>query len=636
MQLTCNDVSRRARTLVAAVAAGLLMASAAASIASAQDHVGPDYVSSKNLDLVARIKTPGDGVGARLLGNYLYVTSTKSLDIYDIKTDPEHPRQVGLEALDVEFENEEVPTNGKLLGISGEIGCRDLAIMLQGGGNCLSLYDVSDPANVKYLTSVGGAGDHTSTCLFDCKWFWGSYGSLTDAHDPAHATLVGRWDQGVDGDFRSNCHHLREIQPGLVLGSCQPIVLLSARAEDGGTVKNPVVLATGTNQDQRFIHSSRWPRAGADRFMLSGGETNASPTCDDTVGAFMVWDASDVIKPGGGFKKGSEFHLLDEFRPVNGTYADGHSPYNILGCSVHWFQEEPSFHNGGAVALAMYENGTHILQITPQGKIVDKDFFLPLGGSTSAPHWNPNGKVIYSIDYARGVDVLRYTGPTYVPAGGNEAKLSDAPCAAAAGFRSVRARAAGSGVKFTPSLREKRSYSLEVFQQSSGRKILSDKLVAKFSGKKSAFTWDGRRRAGALSDGYYYARFTMKLADGTKDVRLVTLRRAHGRFATAPDFAQRVSCGEFTTYRLSGAVFGGSANAPLAFSYKLAHDVEAVQVTVLRGKKVVKKFSGGGSSARAFSFSVPARSVPRGAVVTVRATIVNGPGRGQTLMAKRL
>ena len=30
---------------------------------------------------------------------------------------------VGLETLDIEFENEEVPTNGKILGISGEIGC---------------------------------------------------------------------------------------------------------------------------------------------------------------------------------------------------------------------------------------------------------------------------------------------------------------------------------------------------------------------------------------------------------------------------------------------------------------------------------------------------------------------------------
>jgi hypothetical protein len=64
--------------------------------------------------------------------------------------------------------------------------------------------------------------------------------------------------------------------------------------------------------------------------------------------------------------------------------------------------------------------------------------------------------------------------------------------------------------------------------------------------------------------------------------------------------------------------------------------VDGVTVTVARGKKVVKTFAGGGSSARTYTFSVPATSVPRGAVVTVRATIKNGPGRGQTLTAKRL
>jgi hypothetical protein len=365
--------------------------------------------------------------------------------------------------------------------------------------------------------------------------------------------------------------------------------------------------------------------------MLAGGETNASPQCNDTVGAFMVWDAADVLKAGGGFRQGGQFKLLDEIRPINGTYLDGHSPYNGLGCSVHWFEEIPSFHNGGAVALAEYENGTHILEITPQGKIVDRDYFLPLAGSTSAPHWNPNGKVIYSIDYARGVDVLRYTGPDYVPQGGNEVERARAVCASAAGFRSVRAKAAGRGLKFSPTLRAKRSYTVEVFQQSSGRTVLKDRRVAKFTKKRGSFTW----KPGHLRDGYYYARFTMKVAGG-RDVRTVALRRSHGRFASAPDFTQKTGCGVFTTYRLSSSVFGGSKRVPLRFTYKLSHDVDGVTVTIVRGKKTIKRFTGSGSSAKAHSFSIAAGAVPRGAVVKVRATIKNGPGRGATLTAKRL
>ena len=160
--------------------------------------------------------------------------------------------------------------------------------------------------------------------------------------------------------------------------------------------------------------------------------------------------------------------------------------------------------------------------------------------------------------------------------------------------------------------------------------------MAKFSGKKGSFSWNGRTKSGRLRDGYYYARFTMKLTGGGRDVRIVALRRAGGRFSAAPAFAQKTGCGLFTSYRLGSAVFGGTRNVPLRFSYRLAHDVEGVTVTVSRGKKVVKRFAGGGSSSRAYSFSVPAKSVPRGAVVTVRTTIKNGPGRGATLRAKRL
>jgi hypothetical protein len=199
----------------------------------------------------------------------------------------------------------------------------------------------------------------------------------------------------------------------------------------------------------------------------------------------------------------------------------------------------------------------------------------------------------------------------------------------------VRARAAGAGLKFSPSRRAKRSYTVEVIQQSTGKTVV-DRVVAKFSKKKGSFAWNGRSKGRRLKDGYYYARFTMKLADGTKDVRRVALRRSHGRFVGAPDFAQKTGCGVFRNWALSSSVFGGSKSVPLHITYKLAHDVDGVTITVLRGKKVVKRFAGSGSSTKSFTFSVPAKSVPRGTVVTVRAVITNGPGGGARLTAKRL
>jgi hypothetical protein len=83
---------------------------------------------------------------------------------------------------------------------------------------------------------------------------------------------------------------------------------------------------------------------------------------------------------------------------------------------VHWFEEHPTFTGGGLVALATYESGTRFLQVGADGKITERGYFIPIGrGSTSATHWAPDGKTLYVIDYERGVDILQWTGPTYVP-----------------------------------------------------------------------------------------------------------------------------------------------------------------------------------------------------------------------------
>jgi hypothetical protein len=88
---------------------------------------------------------------------------------------------------------------------------------------------------------------------------------------------------------------------------------------------------------------------------------------------------------------------------------------NHLGCSVHWFQEHKTFKNGGLVALSEYEDGVRFLQIKPGGQIVEQGFFAPLGGSSSSPKWAPSGDVVYSLDYDRGIDIVRWKGQHYIP-----------------------------------------------------------------------------------------------------------------------------------------------------------------------------------------------------------------------------
>jgi hypothetical protein len=59
----------RACKLALALIAALCGCAVIAPLARAQQgHVGPDYISSANLDLVDRIKLVGDGVGATIVG----------------------------------------------------------------------------------------------------------------------------------------------------------------------------------------------------------------------------------------------------------------------------------------------------------------------------------------------------------------------------------------------------------------------------------------------------------------------------------------------------------------------------------------------------------------------------------------
>ena len=404
---------------------GPTTAAEAAAVAAAQAQVGADYVASENVEFVRSFKLAADGVGARVIGRYLYVTTTKDLEIFDIAT-PTDPKLLGLVTIDVEFENEQVPTNGSVLGISGQTtsttasGLCPSTYPATGPSGCLVLFDVRDKAHPVQVATVQGAGDHTSTCVLSCTYMYGSSGSITDLRavlGPSHTAtkLSVNWIQYLKSkgyQFYGSCHHNTEVRPGVILTACDPIYLLSVRKEDGGSITAPKVLGkadfhAAPNDTKRFVHGVEFPQQGADKIMLAGGETNFQPTCDDTRGAFATFRVRD----------GRRFTYADQIRPVAGNYLDGNPPQGAyhLGCSVHWFEAHPSFKNGGLVAMASYENGTRFLKIASDGKISEVGFFEPLGGATSAPHWARDGRTVYAIDYQRGLDVLRWNGPLYVP-----------------------------------------------------------------------------------------------------------------------------------------------------------------------------------------------------------------------------
>lgn len=342
--------------------------------------------------------------GATIIGKNMYLTSWKNISIYDI-SDPTAPQLTAQLPVGFMFENENVAVSP------------DQSFMLFSESlpdDVLHIYNVEDKTSIVEIATVDGAGDHTTSCILQCTYAYGSDGSITDLRDPANPKAVAldsddnNWHAKIG--LQGGAHDVTEYKNGFVLVS--PLEG-SALVLDVRDPANPTIIARGDDPIPRaergyLWHSGEWPRHGDDRWILMQGEDNVNPQCHDKVGPFATFDTKGGIGPD------KPFRLTDTYKVTNGTYTDGNPPANALGCSAHWFEEHPTFKDGGLVTIAFYEHGTRFLRIRPDGDIRKVGHFLAYGGSTSAAYW-VNDEIVYSVDYARGIDILRWIGKTYVP-----------------------------------------------------------------------------------------------------------------------------------------------------------------------------------------------------------------------------
>ena len=367
---------------------GLLLAvmlAGSVGIANAREaDLGPSSggLSSDNVEFIKHIPISVDGVGGRVVGDYFYTNDQHKIMIFDL-ADPLNPVLTDFYPLpqEVLLSREDLDTNGEIL-VMPNLGT-------------LYVFDVEDKTNIQLLSTAPG-GQHTQSCILDCKYAYGSDGNIHDLRNPSKPKLLKqKWG---DGKPTGGGHDVEEVAPGLVLTATQPIMYLDARKDP----TKPKLLASGANADGRFIHTPRWANGGKDDFLLMAGETNFKPRCNEANGAFMTWDASK-------WKKTHTFEMIDEYRMTNGTYADGKPAVNAVGCSSHWHEASPKFDNGGIVAAAFFEHGTRFIDVSSAGKIKEIGWFVPFGGSTGAVYWI-NDEILYAVDYTRGIDILRYTG----------------------------------------------------------------------------------------------------------------------------------------------------------------------------------------------------------------------------------
>lgn len=352
-----------------------------ASVDEAAAGPSPGGLASDNVEFITHVPLNNDSAGGALLGDYFYITSSRGLIIYNV-SDPLAPTIESFLPLvqDPYFAEEDPDTNGNIL--------------LVGATGVLNVVDVEDKTNPQIIGTLDGADSHTVTCVLDCTWAYNSNGQIIDLRKPTAPKIAGDWAEGTPAQGAG--HDVTEVAPGLIVTSSTPVLYLDARKNPA----KPKVLAVGPQTGSRYIHGSAWPNRGTDRFLLVGGESGAG-TCDaEGDGSFMTFDASR-------WKKTKKFTMIDEYFIGSGLPTEGKLP--AAQYCAHWFEPHRTYRDGGLVAMAWYENGTHFMDISSKGKISEVGYFFPFAGSTSAVYWVTD-EILYTVDYNRGIDIIRFTG----------------------------------------------------------------------------------------------------------------------------------------------------------------------------------------------------------------------------------
>ena len=333
----------------------------------------------------------GSAWGGRVVGDYFYLGSYRHFSIYDV-SDPVNPQLVSTTALPGQGTTmEDIDTNGKIMVLTASTPV----------SSELQVWDVEDKSAPTKIATLPGAGDHTVSCVLDCRWAYGSTPdkTITDLRNPAAPKLVGSWEHlGVD-----YVHDVTEVAPGWVVASTSPMIYIDARnpAKPKIAAWAPMAESLGPPTQQKIVGTNRWPRATKDRFLLVSEETPFSGQCKESSASFMVFDASKWDSKNKLPQKGS-------YQVGNGSYVDGNPPANAVGCSSLWFQQHPDFHNGGMVAAAFAEHGMRLLNVSDTGRVEELGYYVPYGGITSAAYWLSD-RIVYSVDLTRGFDILEVT-----------------------------------------------------------------------------------------------------------------------------------------------------------------------------------------------------------------------------------
>ena len=371
-----------------------------------------------------------------------------------------------------------------------------------------------------------------------------------------------------------------------------------------------------------------------DEFSSGANDTSVAGN-GPKVGAGRIIDIADERAP----KLISNFRLAvhqPENRAAIANDPGASSP--LQGYAGHYCtvpqREEP-----GIVACSMIASGLRVFDIRDPYHPKEMAYFVapnrtsqtagaPSNYAMSGPTFVPERSEVWYTDGNSGFYDVRLSNWPFAGTSGGGAAGAAGDCTGDAGFRSVSARPRGTRVRLRFTRRLQLPVQVDVFQVSRGRRVVEERLVARYRDARRSILWKGR-----VPDGSYFARFTMR-RDGRKvDVRRIVLRRTHGRFRLAKRHYRRGDCEVLRSFKLERPVFGGSTHTPLRVAYRLSRAAR-VTLTVSTGKRRVLRRVANRAPGRTYRLSLAPR---RRGVYKVRLVAEAGGRRASsTLTARRL
>ena len=433
---------RRVTTFLACLAAGLACAAMPASAAP---------LRSDNVELLTKLPEAAGAIGARFSpdGKHMYVTAAKGLHVYDV-SDPADPQRTGFLPLP-HFENEDVDSGNGVVLITNDPSFSTVGM--------LYVVDVSDPtaprlrsatptrlpgAAVRQALGQPGTGNgHIANCIQGCRYAWvtGTAEGISvydlqnlDApkslgtfemprrklrpgenaqdvgpgftHDVAVDPSGIAWITGEDGTFGYRTDG-DPLKPALVYRSDEDLINSgnSGPSLDGASANDYPLdfLHHNSLRTSLALGKRKRPRTTRTRMgdvLAVTEEDYARPGCEGQ-GSVQTWQITGGHNSDGTVK----LKMLDMWTTELNELASatGRSPATG-NCSAHWFDE-----NRGLLAQGWYDQGVRFMDISNPRDIRQVGYYASTGtfwAAYFAPS-DPKREIVYGLDTAGGVDVLR-------------------------------------------------------------------------------------------------------------------------------------------------------------------------------------------------------------------------------------